>query len=76
MQNNNLSITEVDEKPMNDTELNHLPIPTCRCGCIPTNMKSLFEMAALRAEYRKRQLNSKSHGQNSEFGSDSEKKVA
>jgi hypothetical protein len=35
----------------------HMPVPTCRCGCVPKNMKSLFEMAALRAEYRRLQSN-------------------
>ena len=28
--------------------------PSCKCGCVP-NVKSLFEMAALRAEHRKKQ---------------------
>ena len=75
MQNKNTSIVEADEKPTTvDAELMHLPMPTCRCGCIPTNMKSLFEMAALRAEYRRQQLNSKTQSQNSGIGSDPEKK--
>lgn len=43
----------------------HIPVPTCRCGCVPKNMKSLFEMAALRAEYRRLQSNSKPIDQNS-----------
>ena len=32
----------------------HQVEPNCKCGCVP-NVKSLFEMAALRAEYRKKQ---------------------
>ena len=27
----------------------------CRCGCIPTNMMSLFQMAELRKKYREAQ---------------------
>lgn len=26
----------------------------CRCGCVPPDMKSLFQMAQLRAEYREK----------------------
>ena len=39
-------------------ELNHASqdsVVACRCGCVP-NLPSLFEMAKLRAEYRKKQL--------------------
>ena len=33
----------------------HAPDRKCRCGCIPPDMMSLFEMAALRAKRRKEQ---------------------
>ena len=62
-----------DSKQMvyKEIEREHLPVPTCRCGCVPTNMKSLFEMAALRAEYRRQQSSSKSRDQNSGHDTDS-----
>ena len=53
----------VDGKiPSKDTELNstgaiafeHTPeeLASCRCGCVPPDLMSMFQMAALRAKYR------------------------
>lgn len=33
-------------------DIEHEETDSCRCGCVPPDMKSLFQMAALRAKHR------------------------
>ena len=36
-------------------EIPHVPdIRDCRCGCVPPDLMSLFQMAELRAKYRQK----------------------
>ena len=38
-----------------DTDPEHIEdSPSCRCGCIPPDLMSLFQMAALRSKYREK----------------------
>ena len=53
--------TDTDVKPVsfNDTRPGaaiHIPdlAANCRCGCVPPNMMSLFQMAELRAKHREK----------------------
>jgi hypothetical protein len=46
----NDTTTPVEHTTLSPTE----PDPDCRCGCIPKDMLSLHQMAALRAKYREK----------------------
>jgi hypothetical protein len=49
-----ISSTDVKSATTAAVNIDHKPSESesCRCGCVPPDMMSLFQMAALRAKYR------------------------